>query len=189
MKKTGFIVLAVLFLVAMLGACSGVGSAGEVDLSNTIDAPDGSVSIDTPDGWSVDTTQTLEGYLVLSVGDDNGTFAQLFYYPDDGSGDTSEDYANMLADDYYTDSIIGEVQETKLDDNDAYYFEYSMVDKGADDTNYNYHGYEYFVNFGADVVEIDVYYSQGTLEGKIFTPSEDQLALLRRIAETVRINE
>ncbi len=184
MKKIRFIVPAVLLLAALLGACG----AGEVDLSNTIIAPDGSVSIDTPDDWSIDTTQTLEGYLVLSIGDGNGAFAQIFYYPDDGSGVTAEDYVTMMVDDYYTDNVIGEVQETKLGENDAYYFEYSMVDKGADNNDYNYHGYEYFINFGADIAEIDINYSQGKLEGKIFTPSEDQLELLRRIAETTKTN-
>lgn len=186
MKKNWLLVPLALLLAAMLGAC---GVTSEVDLSNTIDAPDGSVSIDTPSDWSEDTTQTLEGYLVLSIYDGNGAFAHVFFYPDDGSGDTAEDYANLLIENYYTDNIIGEVQETKLGENDAYYFEYSMVDQGVDDNNYNYHGYEYVVSFGADIVEIDINYSQETLESKIFKPSEDQLELLRRIAETVRINK
>ncbi len=187
MKKIRLFALAALALVVMMSGCGSPAVSG--DDTQTIASQDGSVLIDTPQGWSEDTSQTLEGGLVLSVGDGEGAFAQIFFYPDDGSGDTAQDFADVLAEDYYGDNIIGEVQATTIGDNDAAYFEYSMTDEGADGSKYNYHGYEYVIGFGLDIVEVDVYYAQGTIEGKLFSPSDDQLALLRSIAETVRLSD
>lgn len=187
LKKT-LLSLAALML-ALLYACGGGDESGGTDKSKTITTSDGSVSIDVPEGWSEDTTISPENYHVLAVGDGAGAFAQVFYYPDDGSGYIAKDYADMTAEEYYGENVIGEVQETQLDDHEAHYFEYSMVDEGVDGNEYNYHGYEYFIGFGRDVVEVDIFYSQGKLEGKLFTPSDEQLALLRNIAETVRVKE
>jgi hypothetical protein len=186
MKKIGSVALAAFTLVMLLGAC---GAATSEDNTQTIVAQNGSVQIDAPEGWSEDTSRALEGYLVLSISDGEGAFAQISYYPDDGSGDTAKDLASTLADEYYTDNIIGGVEETTVSGNDASYFEYSMTDEGADGSQYNYHGYEYLIGFGADIVEVDIYYAQGTVEGKLFSPSDDQLALLRSIAETARVTE
>jgi hypothetical protein len=187
MKKAGLFALAALALAALLGGCGGM-SAGEEDIK-TMSAPDGSVMIDVPDSWTEDPTQEPEGFLVLSIGDGEGAFAQVFYYPDDGSGDTAQDLATMLAEDYYGDNVIGGLQEATIKDADAIYFEYSMTDEGADGNQYNYHGYEYVLGFGLNIVEVDIFYSQDTLQGKLFSPSKDQLAVLRGIAETVRISE
>lgn len=42
------------------------------------------------------------------------------------------------------------------------------------------------IGFGADIAEVDIHHSQDTLEGKWFSLSSDELALLRRIAQSVR---
>lgn len=173
--------LAALMMAAMPGACS----APAEEKFHTLAAPDNSVQIDAPEDWTEDETATLEEYLVLSIGNGFGAFAQVFYYPDDGSGDTAQDFSASLQE-YYGENLIGEPQETELAGNDAIYFEYSMVDTGVDGEQYNYHGYEYVIAFGADVVEVDIFYSQTTLEGKLFSPSDEQLQLLRSIAETAR---
>lgn len=184
--KATLLMLAVL-MPAALCACGGTDKAVETAVSKTITAADGSVSIDVPDNWSEDTTVVPERYLVLAITDGSSAFAQIFYYPDDDSGFTAKDYCDMTARDYYTDNVIGDVQEIKLGDHDAFYFGYSMVDEGVDGNEYNYYGYEYFIDFGGDVVEADIFYSQGKLEGKLFTPSDEQLLLLRSIAETARV--
>jgi len=187
MKRIRILALAALALAVLMSGC--VPAEGGAD-TQTITSQDGHVLIDTPQGWSEDTTQELEGYLVLSIGDENGAFAQISYYPDDVSGDTAQGLAGVLMEDYYAGSIIGEVQKTTIGDNDdVTYFEYSMTDEGADGSTYNYHGYEYFIGFGLNIIEVDIYYSQGTIEGKLFSPSADQLALLRSIAETARLSE
>ena len=186
MWKATLLVLAAL-MPAALCACAGTDKTADTTISKTITATDGSVSIDVPDTWSEDTTVVPERYLVLAITDGSSAFAQIFYYPNDSSGYTAKDYCDMTAGDYYTDNVIGEVQETKLNDQDAYHFEYSMVDEGVDGNQYNYYGYEYFIDFGGDVVEVDIFYSQGKLEGKLFTPSDEQLTLLRSIAETARV--
>ncbi len=176
-------------LTAVLGACSASkDQTTQTQISKTIKAADGSVSIDVPDNWSEDATVVPERYLVLALTDGSSAFSQIFYYPNDESGYTAKDYCDMTAGDYYKDNVIGEVKETKINDHDAFHFEYSMVDEGVDGNEYNYHGYEYFIDFNGNVVEVDIFYSQSKLEGKLFTPSEEQLALLRSIAETARAN-
>ena len=180
MKKRWFFVPLIVMLVVSLCAC------GPVALSNTIDASDGSVSIDTPDDWSHD-GEDLDNYIVLSIADTENGFANISYYAL-AEGYTVDSTLEYL-EDYYGENIIGDIEETEIDDRDAVYFEYSMVDTGEDGSEYNYHGYEYFIAFSGDVVEVDIFYSQGKLEGKLFTPSTEQLSLLRSIAETVRVKE
>ena len=186
--KAALLVIAAI-IPLVLCACGGAEKAEDTKISKTITASDGSVSIDVPDSWTEDTTVVAESYLVLAIGDGNGAFSQIFYYPDDESGYTIQDYSDMTAKDYYGENVIGEVQETKMGERDVRFFEYSMVDEGVDGNEYNYHGYEYFIDFSGDVVEVDIFYSQGKLEGKLFTPSAEQLSLLRSIAETVRVKE
>ena len=181
MRKMWFFVPVVLLLAAMLGACGG----GEVDLSNTIDAPDGSISIDTPDSWSYYGTDPENG-IVLSLSNNDTAYANISYYP--ASDGYDMEFCLSSIKDYYGDNIIGDVEDTEAGDHDASYFEYSMVDIGEDGSEYNYHGYEYVVDFGTGIVEVDIFYSQGTLEGKIFSPSKSELELLRLIAVTVQSN-
>ena len=81
MKKVGLYSLAALALAALLGGCGG-SSVSEV-ITKTIVSQDGSVQVNVPEVWAEDTSQELTGYLVLSITDDEGTFAQISYYPDD----------------------------------------------------------------------------------------------------------
>lgn len=174
----------------MLSACgSEKEAAQDTKITKTITAPDGRVTIDVPENWSEDTSVTPESYLVLAIKNGDGAFSQIFYYPKDNSEYKIQDYTDMTAEDYYGENVIGEVQETRLNEHDLRFFEYSMVDKGVDGNEYNYHGYEYFIDFNGDVVEVDIFYSQDKLEGKLFTLSDEQLALLRSIAETIRVKE
>lgn len=178
MKKRWFIVPMVLVLALTLCAC------GPVELSNTIDAPDGSVSIDTPDDWSYYGSDTLN-YVSLSISNEDTAYANISCYPVSEGFDMES--VTEYVEDYYGDNMIGDMEDTEVDDFDAVYFEYSMVDMGEDGSDYNYHGYEYIVDFGTSIVEVDIFYSQGVIEGKVFSPSSSQLELLRRIAETVEL--
>lgn len=179
MKKKWFSIPLILAMVVALCAC------GPVELSNTIDATDGSVSIDTPDNWSYD-SEDPDNYIMLAITDNDGAFAYIYYYPsaEGYTMDEIQDYKEG----YYEGNIIGNVEDTEIDDHDAVYFEYSMVDMGEDYNEYNYHGYEYVIAFDNGIVEVDIFYSQGKLEGKIFNPSAGELELLRRIAESVKAN-
>jgi hypothetical protein len=178
-EKRGLVVIAAVLVGAMLGAC------GPAELSQTIDAPDGSVSIDTPDDWSYLEADTYN-YMPMSITDEDTAFAKVYYFPY-SEGYTLEDCLDYN-EEYYGDNIIGDVEETEIGDYEAHYFEYSMVDMGADGSEYNYHGYEYVIAFQNGIVDVDIHYAQYTLEGKIFSPSKGQLELLRSIAETVREN-
>lgn len=179
MKKKWFGIPLILAMVVALCAC------GPVELSNTIDATDGSVSIDTPDDWSYD-SEDPNNYIMLTITDNDGAFANISYYPF-AEGYTMDELEDYVVD-YYGENTIGDMEKTQVDDHDAVYFEYSMVDMGEDNNEYNYHGYEYLVAFDNGIVEVDIFYSQGKLEGKIFNPSAGELELLRRIAESVKAN-
>jgi hypothetical protein len=127
MKKLWLGTAVLVLLAAMLGGC---GSGAEE--TKTLEAPDGSVQIDTPDGWEEDTSQEMPDYMVLSIGDGTGAFAQISYYPDDGSGDTAEELAQTLIDTYYMENVIGEIEEAEIEGAEACYFEYSMVEEGVE---------------------------------------------------------
>jgi hypothetical protein len=179
MKKRWLVTAAVLLVTVILGAC------GPVELSNTVDSPDGSVSIDVPGDWSYLEADTYN-YMPLSITDEDMAFAKVYYLPY-SDGFTMDNLMTEI-EGYYEDNVIGDIEEAEIQGRDATYFEYSMVDTGADGNEYNYHGYEYLIAFDNGIIEVDTHYAQDTLEGKIFSPSESQLELLRRIAETVREN-
>ena len=127
-------------------------------------------------------------YNVLSITDDYAGYAEIYFYDHDENDDyTALDYANEMQG-YYGKHIIGEIQAIVIDGNDAYCFEYSMIDIGTDENEYNYHGYEYFIDYADGVAEIDIYYSQTKLEGKLFNPSKMELELLREIARSIKKN-
>lgn len=179
MKKKWFVVPLILVVAAALYAC------GPAELSNTIDATDGSVSIDTPDDWSYQ-GEDPDNYVVLSITDNATAFANIAYYPVSEGYDMT--YVGDFVAEYYGDNIIGDIEDTKVNDCDAVYFAYSMVDLGEDGSEYNYQGYEYVIDCGDGIIEVDIFYSQSVIEGKLFSPSKGELELLRRIAETAEVN-
>ena len=180
MNKTFVSILMIICVLVTLCACSYV----DIPATSTkkFSAADGSFSITAPEDWSADKS---EDDTVLSITDNYTGYPQIFFYShDEGDDFTALDFTNEMRD-YYGEHIIGEIKAIEVDGTDAYCFEYSMVDIGMDENEYNFHGYEYFVGYGDGVAEIDIYYSQTKLEGKLFNPSKMELELLRVIAQSI----
>lgn len=190
MKK--ILIAGLLILILMLGACSGLTGSNEateddVEQTKTVETINGEFSITVPDSWIKDYGMTeeemLENFKVLAYTDNDMTFIDMFLY------EYSLNDSLKLTLDYYGDNLIGEYEETTIDGMDGFVFEYSMIDKSIDEYEFNYHGYFYMINTPYGVAEIDIYYVQEVFESKIIKPSDEQLKLLRDIAESFKVVE
>ncbi len=194
MKKV--IILCLIAFVAMFGACDALGQTNDaasepVELSKDEQMLDGEFTISMPDNWMKEFSHTdeemLEQDMILSMTDNDRTFMQVYFYDNE-----YYDYPLNLAMqdnlDYYGENIIGEYQETTVDDMDSFTFEYSMIELSIDNIKLNYHGYEYLINTPRGVIDIDIFISQEIFESKIIKPTEQQLELLRRIAQSFVVN-
>ena len=184
MKKGIWLLAAVLVLTAGLAAC---GSGDE--LTKTLETTDGNFTFSVPESWDYyeGPEQGQEG-LVLQMTNENGASAAVFFYDN-----TQYDYSvDLCLDDltnYYGDNIIGEVQDGQVGDMDAHRFEYNMVDLDEEGNEADFHGYEYIIDTPYGAMDVDIYYSQDKVMGKIFKPSESQLSLLRSIVQSMVVNE
>lgn len=190
MKK--ILIAGLLILILMLGACSVLTGSNEateddVEQTKTVETINGEFSITVPDSWIKDYGMTeeemLENFKVLAYTDNDTSFIDMFLY------EYSLNDSLKLTLDYYSDNLIGEYEETTIDGMDGFVFEYSMVDKSIDEYEFNYHGYFYMINTPYGVAEIDIYYVQEVFESKIIKPSDEQLKLLREIAESFKVVE
>ncbi len=180
-------VMAVLTAVLVLSSCG----AGNSQLPNEIKSEDGKVRIDTPANWSVSEAETKDN-LVLTIQDDSGAFAQIFWYPAaEGKKFTAKDYADKALG-YYGEDAKGAAKSIKVGEYEGYYFAYVKQGLDKDGNTYTYQGYEYFLAKKANndetakinVVEVDIFYRYTDTP-----PTNDQLTLLRSIAETVQVKE
>lgn len=184
MKKIWLLGAVVLLLIATLCAC-GSGDT-EVKPSQEIASSDGNFSVSVPEDWyTYDATE--EEDLILSIWNYNAGYAKIYFLSNE-----YYDYpiASWVTDmkEYYGEYMIGDVEEKTIDGLDAYSFQYSMVDISETGDEYNYHGYEYWIDTPLGVVNVDINYAQTKLEDKVSDPSESDLMLLTRIAESFKVN-
>ena len=177
MKKKWLMVLAVVALTAALTAC------GPVELSSSLDTTDGNFTFSVPEGWS-EYDGLAEDDLVLHMTDGGVAFAKVYYISYD-LYDYSYEKSIKDVTAYYSGSIIGEADELTISEMDASKFEYDMVDLSEEETEVDYHGFEYVINAPKGVLNVDIYYAQDKTIGKIIEPSESELELLQRIVESV----
>lgn len=144
-----------------------------------IETTDGAFVLHTPGNWAPFEAEPQD-YLILSISDDNMGHADIFYYSYDIGDITIDDFLSQNKD-YYSGKIVGDVQSLEQPF-PGYFFEYSMVDKGSDDKDYNFHGYEYLYDAAGGILEIDIYYSQTQLDSKLFKITDKELGVLRDIA-------
>ncbi len=182
MGKRIWLIAVMVALAVMLTACE---SAEK--LTKTLDSSDGNFTFSVPDSWDYNNKQDQEG-LVLQMTNDEGAHASVYFY-DNTVYDYPADDAISYLTEYYGDNIIGEVQEEQVADYNARRFEYNMVDLDEEENEADFHGYEYIIDTPYGVIEVDAYYSQDKVMGKIFKPSESQLELLRNIVQSLKINE
>jgi hypothetical protein len=200
-KKIGAIFAAAL-LCAALSACAGTETE---TLPQTFRSADRRISVSVPEGWS-EYAAELKDNMALALQGGGGAFAQVFWYPDvEGKELTALDYTTEAAG-YYGDYVTGSAAKvTVADTDDGYYFAYKIEIKdetsaaaegesaaGGDDATptateeptvlETYQGYEYFIGFAGGVVEVDIFYHYTDT-----APTNDELAVLRSIAQTVRI--
>ncbi len=169
-------------VLVTLTALAGCGAKDDGDaLANTVAAQNGSVHISVPEGWAEDTSYELHDTLVLVVGNGADTWAQVNYYPDDGNGYSAKDFLDMASENHFGNYIVDKAAELKLGDNAAAYFGYSMAGKDADGNDCTYRGYEYFVSFGANVAEVDIFCRYTDT-----APTSEQQELMRSIAESIQ---
>lgn len=185
--KQLYAVAAVLAAVLLLCACN----ANNAELPNEIKSQDGSVTIDTPDSWSAYEAAARDN-LVLAVTDKADAFAQIFWFPSvEGKAFTAKDYADKALE-YYGDDAQSAVTSVDISGNTGYYFAYLKQGIDKDGNTYSYQGYEYFLTMKSGsgeaekigVAEVDIFYRYTDT-----APTNDQLAQLRMIAETVQAKE
>jgi len=184
MRKTGImIIVAAALLAALFAGCGPSGAA--VPLDQEFISYGGDFSLNAPDTWGYYDAVAQEDMVLASYNYDTA-YASVFFY-------SSEYYPISLAEAtditkrLYGDNIIDDVRDLKVNGMDAKAFQYSMVDLSELGEEYNYHGLEYLIQTPLGIVEIDINYAQGKLEGKIFDPSKDDLELLARIAESLKV--
>ena len=175
-----------ILLILVLCACKA--DVAEAVLSKTVELTGTNASISMPNDWDTSEKVYDDEFWVTGISNADTGFADVFF-----TDFSFYDYSAKLAiedlESYYGDNIIGSTEKLKINDMTAYRFEYSMVDTGDDGDEYNFHGYEYTIDTPGGVLEVDIYYSQAKLTAKIFNPSESQLTLLGRIAESVEVSE
>lgn len=181
MKKSLILLAAAAMLAAGLAACG----PAQVELSDTLETSDGNFAFSVPPGWDYYDGQPEET-LVLHMTNGEGIFAMVYFYDN-----TVYDYpADVCLEDvsaYYKDNIIGEVEDGQVSDMEASRFEYNMVDLDEEGNEADYHGYEYVIDTPYGVMNVDIFYSQDKTLGKIFQPSDAQLALLRDIVQSLEV--
>jgi len=177
LKKCGVIVC-IFLLTALLGAC-GL-SATDQQLPETIQTEDKRVSIRVPEGWT-EYEAELKDSLVLVIKDStDGAFAQIFCYQDVGDS-TVDDYISEAAD-YYGSDVTGSPDDVTVDGNKGQYFAYKTEQTDVDGNTYTCQGYEFFIPFGDDIVEVDIFYRYTD-----DAPNNDELAILKSIAESITV--
>jgi len=173
------IIICILMLAATLGACGG--SATDKLLPETIRTQDKRVSIRVPEGWTQYETEPGDRRVLVIKNADDTAFAQIFRYEDVGDEVSVEDYVSE-AENFYGSDVTGSDAEVIINGKTGYYFAYKAVqtDDGGNAT-YTCQGYEYFVQVGGDIIEVDIFYRY-TDE----LPNLEDLAILRSIAESLR---
>ncbi len=170
------IIICILMLAASLGAC---GLSSNQQLPQTFRTEDKTVSIRVPEGWTQYET-ALTDRLVLVVQDSTGNaFAQIFRYTEVGEN-VVKDYISEAAD-FYGDSVTGSYDDVLVDGKTGYYFAYKATQTDENNNTFICQGYEYFVPFGKDIVEVDIFYRYTE-----DAPNNDQLAELKSIAESLK---
>jgi hypothetical protein len=173
----------VLVVTAALCAC---GSVADAPLDNPVSAEltDGStISFSTPKGWANDDLYTNWQGCILALKNDDGLFMDVYNY---GEQDTS--YAAFVDSrtEYYGESVIGDVETLELGDFEVTKLNYSTVDSTVLQSEGFFYGFEYIIDAPDGVVNVDVYRSYDYPDTKQ-KPSDDELVLLQRIAESMTI--
>lgn len=161
-----------------LSACS---STETEELPKTIRNADKTVSISVPEAWTEYATEGKDN-LILAVEDGSGTYAQIFLYPPVEDKElTALDYVDE-AQNYYGSAITGSEAAVMVAGNNGYYFAYKLSVTDEEDVILStFQGYEYFIPFSGTIVEVDIFF-----EYTDTAPTNEMLAQLRSIAETVR---
>jgi ribosomal protein L18 len=177
LKKGGIIVF-ILLLAITLGACS---SSSTDQLPTTIRTEDKRVSVRVPEGWTQYEAEAKDNLVLVIQDSASAAYAQIFRFTDVGDV-TVKDYVSEAAN-YYGSSVTGSADDVTIDGKTGYYFAYKAAQTDEDgNTTYTCQGYEYFVPFGKDIVEVDIFYRFTDDE-----PTIDELAVLRSIAESLRV--
>ena len=178
-KKIGVVIAFALLLCTALGGCFGTETEA---LPTTIKSADNRISLSVPEGWS-EYSAEIKDNMALAVQDGERAFAQIFWYPNvEGKDLTAQDYVSEAAE-YYGDYVTGSAAKiTVVNTDDGYYFAYKMTVKDEAGNAETYQGYEFFVTFPGGVAEVDTFFKFTDDE-----PTNDELAVLRDIAQTIRV--
>lgn len=183
MFKRLIIISFVLVMAALFCAC---GSVADAPLDNSVNAEltDGStITFSTPKGWENDELYTDWQGCILAMKNDDGLFMDVYNY-----GDDETDYAAYVDSrtGYYEESVIGDVETISLDDYDVTKLGYSTIDNTVLQSEGFFYGFEYIIDAPDGVVNVDVYRSFDYPDENQ-KPSDDELVLLQRIAESMTI--
>jgi len=180
-------IIGVVCILLILALCACTADTAQAELSKTIEIPGTGLSISVPEDWDTYDKNYDGEFWVMSVSDADTAYADIFF-TNNVEYDYSAEQDIESLESYYGDNIIDSTEKLQINDMTAYRFEYAMVDLGEDGDEYSFHGYEYSIDTPGGELEIDIYYSQSKLTAKIFDPSDSQLELLGRIAESLQQN-
>jgi hypothetical protein len=183
MFKKLIMAFSVLVMAALFCAC---GSVADAPLDNSVSAEltDGStITFSTPKGWANDELYTDWQGCILALKNDSGLFLDVFNFGEDETEYSA--YVDSRTG-YYEDSVIGDVETIKLGDLEVTKLGYSTIDNTVLQSEGFFYGFEYIIDAPDGVVNVDVYRSYDYLDENQ-KPSDDELVLLQRIAESMTI--
>jgi len=183
MLKKLIMTFSVLMMAVLFCAC---GSVAEAPLDNSVSAEltDGStISFSTPKGWANDELYTDWQGCILALKNDDGLFLDVYNYGEQDASYTAFVDSRI---EYYEESVIGDVETIKLGDFEVTKLGYSTIDNTVLQSEGFFYGFEYIIDALNGVVNVDVYRSYDYPDENQ-KPSDDELVLLQRIAETMTI--